>query len=63
MDRWEFLQERQGAWYWRHTNAVGAVRASSASFESESDCLGNAIYHGYQPCPAFTCRPVEALTA
>lgn len=64
MDRWEFLQERHGdAWYWRHTNAAGAVRTSTASFESESDCIGNAIYHGYQPCPSPAVRDRSALPA
>ncbi len=49
MDTWEFLQRHDGAWYWRHTNAAGAVRMSAVCFESESDCVGNAIYHGYLP--------------
>lgn len=49
MDTWEFLQRDNEGWYWRHTNAVGAVRTSTVPFESESDCIGNAIYHGYLP--------------
>lgn len=57
MDTWEFLQQNDGAWYWRHTNAVGAVRTSAACFESESDCVGNAIYHGYLPRKPLPTRP------
>lgn len=64
MDRWEFLQERHGgSWYWRHTNAAGAVRSSTASFDSESDCIGNAIYHGYQPYRSHALQDHSALPA
>ncbi len=56
MDRWEFLQRNDGAWYWQHTNAAGAVRMSTVCFESQSDCVGNAIYHGYLPLAPMTAR-------
>ena len=57
MDTWEFLQRNNGAWYWRHTNASGAVRTSAACFECESNCIGNAIYHGYLPHTPVVARP------
>lgn len=57
MDTWEFLQRHDGAWYWQHTNAAGAVRVSPACFDSESDCIGNAIYHGYLPRAPISARP------
>lgn len=57
MDTWEFLQRNNGAWYWRHTNSAGAVRISAACFQSESDCVGNAIYHGYLPHMPTMARP------
>lgn len=56
MDYWEFLKHENGLWFWRHTNAAGAVRRSATVFESECDCMGNAIYHGYQPPPASALR-------
>jgi hypothetical protein len=62
MDKWEFLQRHDGAWYWQHTNAAGAVRTSAACFDSESDCVGNAIYNGYLPRPSVASRPRLAIS-
>jgi hypothetical protein len=63
MDTWEFLQRSDGAWYWRHANAVGAVRYSAVSFESEADCIGNAIYHGYLPHPSSARPPRSSYSS
>jgi len=57
MDKWEFLQRSDGAWYWQHTSASGATRESAVCFECEADCIGNAIYHGYLACRPVTARP------
>jgi hypothetical protein len=63
MDTWEFLQRSDGAWYWRHANAAGAVRHSTIGFESEADCIGNAIYHGYLPNPPRTRQTQSQLSS
>ena len=62
MDTWEFLQQDDGAWYWRHTNGAGSVRTSAACFEFESDCVGNAIYHGYVPCASVVTHAGVSLS-
>jgi hypothetical protein len=59
METWEFLQRESGAWYWRHTSSSGAVRTSAVCFECKSNCVGNAIYHGYLPhTPHLTRSPM-----
>lgn len=62
MDKWEFLQRHDGAWYWQHTSASGAMRVSTVCFKCEADCVGNAIYHGYLACCPDTARPRHALS-
>jgi hypothetical protein len=62
METWEFLQRESGAWYWRHTSSSGAVRTSAVSFECRSDCVGNAIYHGYLPHTPHLTRPQMAMS-
>jgi hypothetical protein len=62
METWEFLQHHSGAWYWRHTSSSGAVRTSAVGFECESNCVGNAIYHGYLPHTPHVARPQIAMS-
>ena len=49
MEQWQFIQQPDGGWRWRHVNARNACRQSSKAFACESDCVANAIYHGYVP--------------
>jgi hypothetical protein len=51
VEQWQFIQQPDGGWVWRHLNASNACRQSSKAFQCQSDCVANAIYHGYVPPP------------
>jgi hypothetical protein len=47
MDNWRFFQDALSLWAWQHTAPDGAVRVSAHSFSSRTDCIADAMRHGY----------------
>jgi hypothetical protein len=47
MDTWQFYQNEAGLWCWKHTSAAGHSTESEHCFESRTDCIANAMHHGY----------------
>jgi len=65
MDNWQFLQDALGYWGWQHTAPDGALTLCSQRYVSRTDCIADAMRHGYlalgEPTPdapfAATERP------
>jgi hypothetical protein len=47
MDNWRFFQDALSLWAWQHTAPDGVVRMSAQSFSSRTDCIADAMRHGY----------------
>ena len=47
MDNWRFTQDALGHWGWQHTEPNGAERACVQRFTSRTDCIADAMRHGY----------------
>ena len=47
MDNWRFTQDVFGAWGWQHTVGDGTVSVCSQHFTSRTDCIADAMRHGY----------------
>jgi len=49
MDKWEFYQDAKKEWRWRRIAPNGRiVGASTQGYVNKSDCINNAIRHGYK---------------
>jgi uncharacterized protein YegP (UPF0339 family) len=47
-DKWDFYKDGNGKWRWRRTASNGKiVGSSSQGYVNRSDCMDNAIKHGY----------------
>jgi uncharacterized protein YegP (UPF0339 family) len=47
-DKWDFYKDDNGKWRWRRTASNGKiVGSSSQGYVNRSDCMDNAIKHGY----------------
>ena len=51
MDTWQFYQNEAGLWCWKHTAANGICSESQECFDSRTDCIVNAMRHGYLARP------------
>jgi len=60
MDNWRFVQDALGLWAWQHTAANGAVRVCARAYSSRTDCIADAMRHGYL---AFDDRTETAAAA
>jgi hypothetical protein len=47
MDTWQFFQNEAGLWCWKHMASGGTLTQSERCFESRTDCIANAMRHGY----------------
>jgi hypothetical protein len=45
---WEFFADTHGRWNWRCRRSDGALGESKQCFRSRTDCIADAIRHGYQ---------------
>jgi hypothetical protein len=57
MDTWQFFQNEGGLWCWKHTGPSGASTQSERCFESRTDCIANAMLHGYLARAALHLAP------
>ncbi|MEA3157467.1 MAG: hypothetical protein QOK44_5056 [Betaproteobacteria bacterium] len=44
---WDFFADKEGNWHWRSYRPAGAQAESRDSFESRTDCIADAMRHGY----------------
>lgn len=49
MERWQFIESPNGAWYWVASNVITHhTRTSAATFSTRHDCVTDAAGSGYQ---------------
>ena len=46
-ERWQFIEDAAGRWLWQHTAPDGSVRESLQRYGSRTDCIVDAMRHGY----------------
>ena len=69
MDNWRFSQDAMGNWGWQHTARDGTVAQGAQRFSSRTDCIADAMRHGYlalnEPLqrPQAAAAPVQPATA
>ena len=48
MERWQFIQSPNGEWYWLCSEVLShRTRTSTATFQTESQCIADARSNGY----------------
>jgi hypothetical protein len=47
MDTWQFYQNERGQWCWKHVAVGGEMREGKHCFDSRTDCIVDAMAHGY----------------
>jgi hypothetical protein len=47
MDMWQFYQNERGLWCWKHVALDGETREGKRCFDSRTDCIVDAMHHGY----------------
>jgi hypothetical protein len=53
MERWQFIQSPNGDWYWLCSDVLShRTRTSAATFKTESQCIADAMDHGYRKAGA-----------
>jgi hypothetical protein len=60
MDNWRFSQDAFGLWGWQHTTPEGVLNPSSQSFRSRTDCIADAMRHGYLALDDWTTKNAPA---
>jgi hypothetical protein len=51
MDMWQFYQDDRGLWCWKHVALDGETREGKHCFDSRTDCIVDAMRHGYLTAP------------
>jgi hypothetical protein len=58
---WEFFQRENGRWSWRFEPAAAqAAKESSDSFNTRSECIVDAMDHGYLTHTGTTMPPWQS---
>jgi hypothetical protein len=47
MDKWCFVQDAVGLWGWQYTPSLSRTEFSGQRFSSRTDCIADAMRHGY----------------
>ena len=47
MDSWQFFRNEQCEWCWKHIAQNGFTLESDDCFDSRTDCIADAMRHGY----------------
>ena len=65
MDNWQFVQDALGYWGWQHTAGDGRLTLSPQRYASRTDCIADAMRHGYlalsEPVREAPFAPTDAL--
>jgi hypothetical protein len=49
MERWQFIESPNGAWYWLASDVLThRTRTSAATFTTRYECIADAASSGYQ---------------
>ena len=48
--QWEFVQDSGRRWFWRQLNRDSQTTCSGQGFASRTDCIADAMSHGYLQC-------------
>jgi hypothetical protein len=49
MERWQFIESPNGAWYWLASDVIThRTRTSAATFGTRHECVADALGAGYQ---------------
>jgi hypothetical protein len=49
MERWQFIESPNGAWYWLCSDVISHhTKTSAATFETRSECVADAAGSGYE---------------
>jgi hypothetical protein len=49
MERWQFIESPNGAWYWLCSDVIShRTRTSAATFATRTECVADATASGYQ---------------
>jgi hypothetical protein len=49
MDRWQFIESPNGAWYWICSDVIThRTRTSPSTFSTQHECVADALGSGYQ---------------
>lgn len=63
MDTWQFFQNESGEWCWKHVADSGHTLESGKCFASRTDCIADAMRHGYLArTPATQPRSADAAS-
>lgn len=58
VEHWDFFLDKEDRWHWSCRRADDSRAESKDSFESRTDCIADAMRHGY--LTAEPGRPAEA---
>ena len=47
METWQFYQNEKAEWCWRYVAPTGVETDGETSFSSRTDCIADAMRHGY----------------
>jgi hypothetical protein len=48
MERWQFIESPNGAWYWLCSDVIShRTRTSAATFSTRTECIADAASSGY----------------
>jgi hypothetical protein len=61
MDTWQFFQNDQGEWCWKHVAQNGFTVESDICYASRTDCIADAMRHGYLAHTTGAQRHAEAM--
>jgi hypothetical protein len=61
MDTWQFFQNDAGLWCWKRIDPEGVLSENGRCFDSRTDCIVDAMKHGYLSEHARRAKPVPEL--
>jgi hypothetical protein len=61
MDTWQFFQNDVGLWCWKHVDPEGVLSENEKCFASRTDCIADAMKHGYLSEHRRQAKPVPRL--
>jgi hypothetical protein len=63
MERWQFIQSPGGGWYWLCSDVLSRrTRTSAETFQTQTECIANAMGYGYQKVAAPGAQAVTKHT-
>jgi hypothetical protein len=65
MERWQFIESPNGAWYWVCSDVIShRTRISASTFGTRHECVADAIAEGFQSnAPGGAPAPVKRTSS